>query len=307
MNSGIIFDIKRFAIHDGPGVRTTVFFKGCPLSCWACHNPEGQSSGIELFVRTDRCNLCGDCVAVCRSGAISLDDNALEANREICELSGSCTDACLAGALELVGREVSVAQVIEEIQRDTVFYDESGGGVTFSGGEPLYQPAFLLDLLRECARHDIPTTVDTSGYAPRQLVRAIDPLVDLFLYDLKLIDEARHITFTGVSNGAILGNLRWLSERRTSVIVRMPLLTGINDDQPNVSALAEFVGSLAQPYPVDILPYHRIGLDKYSRLGRPYRLRETEPPPGPVVARTVATLAEHGITVTVRGETYAVE
>ena len=305
MISGTVFDIKRFAIHDGPGVRTTVFFKGCPLSCWACHNPEGQHPGADLFMRDERCNACGDCLDVCPAAAISEDGTAVRVDRFRCDLCGACVDACLRGALELAGRSMTVDEVMAELERDIVYYDESGGGVTFSGGEPLFQPEFLEALLHESRRREISTVVDTSGHASPVIIRSIADMVDHFLYDLKLMDDARHQEFTGVPNSSILENLNWLSEHGASLTIRLPLIPEVNDDEANLSALGRFLSSLAQLHPVDILPYHRTGADKYARLGRSYRLAAHRPPDANGIAAAVQLLEHSGLAVTVRGEPYA--
>jgi pyruvate formate lyase activating enzyme len=305
--TGTIFDIKRFAIHDGPGVRTTVFFKGCPLTCWACHNPEGQTSGVDLLVRDERCNVCGDCLTECPPDALSKNGDSVQIDRYRCDLCGACADVCLRGALELAGRTVTVADVMHEVLRDVLYYDESGGGVTFSGGEPLFQPDFLLALLGECKEREISTVVDTSGQAPQHVVEAVAELVDRFLYDVKLLDNDRHREFTGAANHQIIGNLEWLSNHGSAATVRLPLLPGINDDVDNLNALGAFVSSLGNRHPVDILPYHRTGVDKYDRLGRGYALPDAEPPGEEVIAGTVELLQEHGLDVTVRGESYVLE
>lgn len=304
MTTGTIFDIKRFAIHDGPGVRTTVFLKGCPLTCWACHNPEGQLAKPELFVRSERCNLCRDCLEVCRPGAISLDGDQLMVARDKCDSCGSCAEVCLPGALEMAGREVSVAEVMREIEKDVLYYDESGGGATFSGGEPMAQPEFLQELLEECRERSISTAVDTSGHSPRHLVESIQPLVDLFLFDLKLIDEGRHWSFTGLSNEPVIENLRLLAQVDAAVVVRFPLLSGVNDDEDNVDRLGQLVSSLPVQYPIDILPYHRIGRDKYARLGRDYPMGDADPPADSRVAVAAQALTDFGLDVSVRGEAH---
>ncbi len=307
MTQGTIFDIKRFAIHDGPGVRTTIFFKGCPLTCWACHNPEGQRLAAELFIRNDRCEQCGDCLDICSQNAISEDGNGVQIERLRCDICGACADACLRGALEIAGRLVSVDDVIKEIERDVVFYDESGGGATFSGGEPLFQPEFLVALLDGCRKREISTVVDTSGYGPLAIVQTIAGLVDHFLFDLKLFDSKRHKEFTGVANTPIIKNLSWLSEHGASVTVRLPLLPEINDDETNLRDLGDFLSRLSQPYPVDILPYHSTGADKYPRLGRSYGLSQQQPPNADNIGSAVRLLEEAGLNVTVRGESYAHE
>ena len=301
MSTGTIFDIKKFAIHDGPGVRTTVFFKGCPLGCWLCHNPESQAFEPELMVRAGRCNLCGDCIEACPEDAISLNDKTVHIDRYRCDLCGACADACLPGALEVAGREVTVAEVMAEIEKDAVFYDESGGGVTFSGGEPLSQADFLLDLLAACRARGINTVLDTSGHAAPAVFQRVAEQVDLFLYDLKLIADDRHEEFTGEGNGTIRENLRWLAERGAEVVVRFPLIPGINDDPENVAALGDFVSSLPTRYPVDILPYHRLGVDKYAHLDRAHRIPELQPPSEDAIAAVAGRLKGYGLRVMVKG------
>lgn len=307
MSNGVIFDIKRFAVHDGPGVRTTVFLKGCPLRCWSCHNPESQSRDIDLLLKHDRCNACGECLESCPLHAIEAGNGSVQIDRERCDRCGLCADACLRDAIEFAGRSVTVEQVIEEVEKDRVYYDEGGGGVTFSGGEPLYQPRFLVDLLRECARRDIATVVDTSGFASRTVVQTVAEWVDLFLYDLKLIDNVRHLQFTGATNRPILANLRWLADRGARVRVRFPLIPDINDDETNVRATGAFVASLPVSYGVDILPYHQLGVEKYQRLDRVYRLADTAVPNDGHIFNAVKILEAFGLDVTVKGETYAVE
>ncbi len=302
MSTGIIFDIKKFAIHDGPGLRTTVFLKGCPLDCWACHNPEGKEARVNLFVREDRCTFCRDCLDVCEPEAISLDANMLRVDRSLCTTCGLCTDVCLPGALAIVGRKVTVEEVVKEVERDTVFYDQSGGGVTFSGGEPLSQPDFLLELMRECKERDISVAVDTSGQAPLELVKTVSELADLFLYDLKLVDAKRHEEFTGSSNEEILTNLTWVARNGPPVVVRVPLFAGVNDDDENISKLGEFVAGLPNRPSIDLLPYHRAGIDKYMRLGHGYRMADAVPPSDETVVAVTQKLRTYGLTVSVRGD-----
>lgn len=276
--SGILFDIRRYSVHDGPGIRTTVFFKGCPLNCWWCHNPEGKTPEIEIFQRENRCIRCGACLDVCEVGAIIQRNDTFEIDRKLCTLCGACVDECYAEARELVGRRMTVAEVMEEIERDRPFYQQSGGGVTFSGGEPLFQPTFLAALLKTCRQQGIHTALDTSGYASWTLLDRLRQDVDLFLYDLKLIDEQRHRQFTGVSNGIILENLRRLSALGHTLFVRFPIIPYINDDDQNLAQMAELLLSLPQKHPLDILPYHASALHKYHGLGVEYLLMETPAP-----------------------------
>ncbi|MFC1628115.1 glycyl-radical enzyme activating protein [Gemmatimonadota bacterium] len=300
--SGLIFDIKKFAIHDGPGIRTTVFFKGCPLGCLLCHNPESQSPGPEIWLREERCTRCLDCLDVCKQDAITLGDDGAHIDRAKCDLGGACVEICPVNALEVVGRAVSVEEVMAEVEKDAIFYDQSGGGVTFSGGEPLAQPIFLSALLIACHQRGLHTTLDTSGYSPPEVFRDVAPLVDLFLYDLKLMDRQRHLDFTGVTNDHILENLSWLADRDTTVIIRFPPVPGFNDDEENLRAMGAFLRSSGGLDWVDILPYHVIGVGKYLRLEREYPLSGAPPLAAGDISRIVGILREYDLTVTVRGE-----
>ncbi len=304
MTTAVIFDIKRFAVHDGPGIRTTVFLKGCPLACPWCHNPEGQKFAPELFLRPARCIGCGKCLPACPQGALTLASGTIALDRGSCDACGTCADVCPTDALETVGRAVTVDELIATIMRDRPFYQESGGGVTFSGGEPLGQPEFLLDLLHACRDRGIHTTVDTSGYAPAETIAAIAELVDLFLYDLKLIDDDAHRRYTGVTNRPILDNLRLLSDIGATVIVRVPVIPGITDSEDNIDGIARFVAALPRPYPVDLLPYHRAGIDKYARLGMPYRLADTPIPSHARMEEIAEIFLRHKLTVMIGGERY---
>jgi pyruvate formate lyase activating enzyme len=333
--SGIVFDIKWFAVHDGPGLRTTVFFKGCPLHCLGCHNPEGQRVGVELLFRPDRCTLCGDCVPACPHGALAMEEGDLRVSWSRCELAGACVEACLPGALELVGRRYRPQELLDLLEEDRLFYDESHGGVTFSGGEPFAQPEFLQALLEGCRQRELPVVLDTCGHAEPPVFRRLAPLASALLFDLKLVDGTRHEAFTGVHNRWILENLRWAAggavgdgpsggvtetsggvgapgtadplvdeaaTSRPALTVRIPLIPGINDDGENLRASARFLAELSTPPPVDVLPYHRLGVDKYQRLGREYHLKGVAPPSDDRVALAVRLLQEAGLRATVRGE-----
>lgn len=297
MTTGIIFDIKRFSIHDGPGIRTTVFLKGCPLGCWWCHNPEGQAPQRELILRPNRCIACGACVEACDRGAITAEQGTIRTNREQCAACGACVEVCYAEARELVGREMTVTDVMAEIGRDVTFYDESGGGVTFSGGEPLAQPAFLHDVLQACKGRGVHTALDTCGYAAWEVLDRVRGYVDLFLYDLKLIDDARHRETTGASNRRILRNLWRLSRQDHRILLRVPLIPGINDDEESIRALGTFAANLPSLEGVDLLPYHSIGRDKYRRLGKDTVMPKVDPPTDEQVTQIARLLRKFGLEV----------
>ncbi|MHC4323523.1 MAG: glycyl-radical enzyme activating protein [Planctomycetota bacterium] len=263
---GLVFDIKKYAIHDGPGIRTTVFFKGCPLKCQWCHNPESWKAQIELGLREGRCLVCGKCAEACPHDAISIVENRPVTDAEKCVLCGRCPDACPAGARQIIGAEMSVREVMSEVERDVIFYDQSGGGVTFSGGEPLMQPDFLLALLNQCRARNIHTAVDTSCYAEPGIAASVAEKADLFLCDLKHMDNEIHKRFTGVGNDLILENIRRISQSGKKIIIRIPIIPGFNDDQANIEATGSFAASLQGIGRIEILPFNRGGIEKSTRL-----------------------------------------
>lgn len=297
MTSGIVFDIRRYAIHDGPGIRTTVFLKGCSLSCAWCHNPESQARGFEAVFRGERCIRCGACVDACRQGAVTWTDAGPVTDRARCTACGDCAAVCYADARERVGREMAVEEVLAEVARDEPFYRRSGGGMTLSGGEPLLQAAFAAALLRGAKERGVHTALDTCGYAAWEALDRLRGDVDLFLYDVKLLDDERHRRFTGVSNGPILANLCALAARGHAIVLRVPVIPGVNDDPANLEALAALAGELPHLARVDLLPYHHIGADKYARLDRAYPLPDTAPPPAERMDALARLLTERGLSV----------
>ncbi len=266
MLSGTIFDIKRYAIHDGPGIRTTVFFKGCPLRCVWCHNPEGLQCRPQPSVRLQRCVGCGRCVDVCPEEAIEVIDGKSVTESSLCSRCGHCLDRCLVGAREITGYNISARRLMKEIEKDVIFYDQSGGGVTFSGGEALMQPDFLCMMLRHCKERDIHTVVDTTCYAQPEVLRRVAENADLFLCDVKHMDSSEHKKYTGVPNEMILDNIRLLSQWGKPLMLRLPLIPGINDAMDNIEQTITFAESLKNVRRFDVLPYNRGGLGKVERL-----------------------------------------
>jgi len=299
--AGTIFDIVKFSTHDGPGIRTAVYFKGCPLHCWWCHNPEGQLPGAQVVYREERCFRCFSCVKACPNHAIKIIDGIPTIQRDACELAGICVEVCQAKAREMAGKLVKASEVMKEIEKDTVFYDESAGGVTFSGGEPFMQPVFLRSLLEGCNTRRIHTAVETCGFVSTDTVLENAPFVALFLYDLKIMNDAIHRNFTGMSNALILKNLRQLSKVHDHVVVRFPLIPGVNDDASNVSRLGKFVASLGTVKEVDVLPYHELGVEKYKRLGMPNQMPKTQPPSASRIDEVVQVLRGFGLLVKIGG------
>jgi len=297
----IIFAIKRYALHDGPHIRTTIFLKGCPLNCHWCHNPEGIEKDINIVSVTDKCIKCGICIENCPSGALSFSSEGIERNMELCSLCSSCVDTCPALSHEATGWKMSVKQLIGEIEKDMPFYDQSGGGVTFSGGEPLMQPDFLLNILQECGRLEIHRTIDTCGYAPTETLMSIAEQTELFLFDIKHMDSEKHRFYTGVPNELILHNLKSLSAAGHPVNARIPLICGVNDEEINIRATALFLSGCKTVQSVDILPYHSSAEAKYKKLGLEYRGVKMHAPKGKQLDSIVTLFSEYGLNVRIGG------
>ncbi len=260
MNKGILFDIQKFSTIDGPGIRTTVFFKGCNLNCAWCHNPESQSQHRELMFFKNKCAKCGKCREKCPN------------NFENCLLCGDCTVYCPTHAREIVGKEWTVDEVFEEIESDKLFYKASGGGVTFSGGECMLQIEFLLELLKKCRNNGIHTAVDTAGHLPFEYFERIIPFTDLILYDVKCFDREKHKEHTGVYNDLILSNLKKLLEIGAPLCVRIPIIPTINESADELIKIKEFIYSNGVPVKVELLPYHSMGEHKYDALSMTKRV-----------------------------------
>ena len=299
--SGVIFDIKRYAIHDGPGIRTTVFFKGCPLSCDWCHNPEGLKAEKQRMYRAERCIGCEECVQACPQDAITLSEAGIVSDQNRCIRCGVCAATCPSQAMEFAGSEMTVDQVMARITKDVLFYDESGGGVTFSGGEPLMQADFLCALLDACGDLNIHRTVDTTGDTDADVISRIARRTDLFLYDLKHMDHDRHRQYTGVSNRRILDNLKFLSAQSAGIQIRIPVIPGFNDDTKNIERTGAFLAAHPNLRKINLLPLHLNGRTKSMRLGLP-RPKESLHIPRPETLYAIAARLEgYGLEVNIGG------
>jgi len=301
MQSGVVFNIQKYCLHDGPGIRTTVFLKGCPLSCSWCHNPEGIAPEAEIAVVESRCLVCGECRRACRFNESLPGEGMLQTGHELCTLCGDCVRTCPTGARQFTGTEMTADEVMSQIVRDRIFYEESRGGVTFSGGEPLMQIGFLRELLESCRAEGISTAVDTCGYACTGDLLGVAPITDLFLYDLKFMDDVRHRRYTGVSNAAILNNLEALGSIHSNIWLRVPLIPGVNDSEEEFELLARFAASVRGVRQVNLLPYHRTGLQKFRRLGRTYSMDEVQEPSAELIERIRNKFCAVGLTVMAGG------
>ncbi|MBU0608192.1 MAG: glycyl-radical enzyme activating protein [Armatimonadetes bacterium] len=298
--SGIVFDIKGFAIHDGPGIRTTVFFKGCPLRCDWCHNPESQSAEPVLAQFPHNCIGCGKCLLRCPQQGLTCGDTQIIIDRDKCLACGTCAETCYAEALVVRGRRMTVEAVMAEVLKDRPFYENSGGGMTLSGGEPLFQPEFAIALLRAAKAEGLHTCLDTSGYVSWAVLEEAMQYTDLVLYDLKTVSPQVHRAWTGRSNQRILENLRALTSDGADVQLRMPLVPGFNDQAEDMAAAARFIMGLPHPPPLEILPYHKLGEGKYEALGVTGGFH-AEPPEREAVEALAEIAREQGVECEVGG------
>lgn len=269
---GIVFDIQRFSLHDGPGIRTTVFLKGCPLRCAWCHNPESQSAAPELLFDREKCVGCGACATVCPARAHRMAPDGHRLDRRLCQRCGKCAEACPSQALRWMGKPMTADAVIEEALRDAAYYRSTGGGLTLSGGEPLAQFDFALELLERAKQAGISTCVETSGFAPAERLTRIAPLADLFLLDIKLTDSALHRRYTGVPNEPILRSLRLLNDLGSAICLRCPIIPGINDTARHARAVAALAAECPNLRGVELLAYHDLGKGKWRALEQDYAL-----------------------------------
>ncbi len=300
----LIFDIKRYAIHDGPGIRTTLFVKGCPLRCVWCHNPESWSPVPQRLYKQGKCIGCQSCVNVCPQGALHLTPEGIRPTGKPCILCGACAEACPALAMEICGREWPMEEILAEVEKERGVMTDSGGGVTISGGEPMMHPKTVLPLLEELGRRGIHRAVDTTLYAKPELVQEYASRCELFLLDLKTMDSAVHKRYTGVPNELILSNYRLIASLGKRYWVRIPLISEVNATEDNIRASADFLSSLPlRPEVVDLLPYHDIGKGKHERMGTTYNPEglPLSAPDGRQLARCENILKAAGLTVRIGG------
>lgn len=293
-----IFNIQKYSLHDGPGIRTLVFFKGCPLRCLWCANPEGQNADVCLMRRPNLCANCGACIKSCPTGALSDKDGKKIYNASLCSHCHACESACLQDALSLCGKTMSIDEIMQVVLEDKTFYEVSGGGLTLGGGEPLAQPDAAAALLQAARAAGIHRAVETCGFASLTTIKKIAPLVDLFLFDIKMMDSALHKKLTGQGNELILDNFKYLVEQGHNLRCRMPIVPDLNANDQEMQARAEFLKNFtARPNfaGVDLLPYHRLGVGKYASLGMDYQLEQKEAASDPAIQRYQQILADAGI------------
>lgn len=293
MHKAIIFNIQRFSLNDGPGIRTTVFIKGCPLNCLWCHNPESKARDPQMMYSSEKCVMCGKCAAVCHTGAQKIEDGVHIFKRELCDGCGKCGENCPTDALEMCGREMTVEQVLSEVMKDSLFYETSGGGITVSGGEPLYSFDFTLELLSLAKAKGLHTAIETSGVVSEEKIRAISEYTDLFLYDYKVTGKGDHKRYTGVENSLILSNLRTLDSLGKKIVLRCPIIPGINDNEEHFKAIGDVAESLLSVEGIDVEPYHPLGESKAERLGAEYPLSGKSFPAGETVLEWINTISKY--------------
>ena len=270
----VIFDIQRFSIHDGPGIRTNVFMKGCPLSCVWCHNPESQSVKKQLAFYANKCVSCGACTSVCDNHKIV--DGKIERDLSACRFCGKCVEACVGGALEIIGREEDTEDIIKEVLKDKNFYETSGGGITLSGGEPLYQVDATVEILKRAKQEGLNTAIETCGFASADAIKRVSEFVDLFLYDFKESDEEKHIKFTGQSNARIIENLLLIDSLGKKSVLRCPIIPTLNDTVEHFEGIARLAVKLENLTAVEVMAFHRLGFSKYDALRKENELKDLE-------------------------------
>jgi pyruvate formate lyase activating enzyme len=298
---GLVSKIQRYSIKDGPGIRTTVFLKGCSMQCEWCCNPELINPQPEILKDQNVCIHCGECFSNCPEDTILEEANEYVINRTLCTVCGICVEVCPVGAYELIGRTMSVNELVLELMKDQVFYEVSDGGITFSGGEPTLQYGFVKKVAQELKRNQIHIALDTCGNVPWAYLQELIDVIDLVLYDIKFANNDKHTRFTGESNEVIMQNAEKLSDIGIPLIIRLPLLPGINDTPDDINGIVSFIQGLETVQRVDILPYHRLGIGKYLMLGKEYRLGTLEPPERDHLEKLGGLIEANGFKVAIGG------
>ena len=266
-----VINIQKYSLHDGDGIRTTIFFKGCLLNCWWCHNPESQRYTPELLFNYERCKGCKECEKICPEHVINVESNIAKTEREKCILCETCLDYCINSAREIVGKQYSVDELLKEIDKDKMFYEESGGGVTLSGGEIMTQDiGYLVELSKKIKKRGYNITIDTCGYAPQKNYEALVDYVDTFLYDIKTMNNEVHKKYMGKDNDLILSNLKYLSDCGKNIYIRIPLIGGVNSSNENIEEIVDFLKNNVNVKRINLLPYHKAGTNKYEKLDLHY-------------------------------------
>ncbi|GAB6149566.1 glycyl-radical enzyme activating protein [Clostridium novyi] len=297
---GIVFDIQRFSVHDGPGIRSLVFLKGCPLSCLWCSNPESQKPNPQVMFISRNCIQCGNCARACKVGAIDvINRNGIDKNK--CINCGKCVETCYANALNMAGTSKKVEEIIEVLRKDNSYYRRSGGGITLSGGEPLYQGDFAIELLKACKDKGWHTAVETTAFVNREVLKRALKYLDLVMVDVKSMDSIKHKKYTGQGNEIILGNIKFISEFGVPIVIRVPVIPGVNDDEENIRNTAKFAMSLNGVKEVNLLPYHRLGENKYDYLGYEYKMKDLEVPGDDNINKLKSIVEQYGLNCKIGG------
>ena len=302
MTQPLIFDIRRYSINDGPGIRITLFIKGCPLKCAWCHNPESHSPKVQKLYTTSKCIGVQECIEVCPEDALTLTPNGIVTDGEKCTLCGLCADACPTKAIEISGKMYEPEELMQIIERERVHIEHSDGGVTFSGGEPLMFPEFLLEMLKLCGEKGLHRAVDTCGFVPTKTILEVAKHTDLFLFDLKLMDPVQHKKWTGKDNQLILKNLEILAETGANINIRIPLIKNVNTHSEEITEMAKFISELpVKNYFVNLLPYHNIASGKYKKLELEYNAGEMSEPSEKKLKRIIEIFRTFGIETEIGG------
>lgn len=302
MSTGLIFDIKKYAINDGPGIRLTVFFKGCNLSCKWCHNPESLSPKVQKMYNAAKCIGALKCIDNCPNEALIMTSEGIVTDYNVCNLCGKCAEVCPTKAFQLLGASISISELMKEIDNEAVFFDQSGGGVTFSGGEPLMHSEYLLAALKECGKRMYHRVVDTTAFSKQETLLEVAKHTELFLIDLKVMDAEKHKEFTGVSNEKILSNISELAKLDCEIIFRMPLIKGVNTTRENIQETAKFINFLkGNRNLINVLPYHNIAENKHRKLGDLDSFNAFETPTNTEIEEIILLFKSYGISATIGG------